>query len=369
MKTIVLTPTFNKALSLARRLKVRPTTKNLKRLETLFMTEDPRPCKKRNVSSNKQVSLGWTDDKGDTFMGEAATASSTKTPGSAFDIDLFGTEERYKTNLTLGVATNSPIVFNNCRVNTLATFFNNVINKFVCLTLQDDKGETEAEWMLDSGASRHFTFNINNYINYKTMAEVLVRTTNSFTKIIGKRTIIITVDGKTVRINPVYHIPDLNCRLLSLGQFLRSGLLSRGSACEISLHEDENEFLTFYPHTKEDSIYVIWSLVGTRVSAQIKTIFNVDFEVLHCRLAHLSNDVLQKAGRHIKDFPCVQIPKEHICPGCTQGKMTNGSFPPSNIRASEPFEVIHSDLKSFPIESYRKYKYSIIFYDDYTSHA
>ena len=101
--------------------------------------------------------------------------------------------------------------------------------------------------MLDSGASRYFTFNINDYVDYETMAEVPVRTANSFTKIIGKGTIITTVDEKTVRINPVYHIPDLSCRLLSLGQFLRNGLFSRGSAREIFLHEDEKEFLTFYP--------------------------------------------------------------------------------------------------------------------------
>ena len=41
----------------------------------------------------------------------------------------------------------------------------------------------------------------------------------------------------------------------------------------------------------------------------------------------------------------------------------------SEKRATEPFELIHSDLKLFPTESYRKYKYSIVFYDDYTSHA
>ena len=361
-------PTFNKALSLARRLEVCPTIKTLKRLETPFL-ENPRPHKKRNVSSDEEVSLGWTDDEVDAFMGESATASGSKTPGSAFNIDLFGTEERYETNLALKAKANPSTAFNNRRVNTPAALFINVINKFVCLTLQDDKSETEAEWMLDSGASQHFTFDINNYVDYETMAEVLVRTANSFTKIIGKGTVIITVDGKTVRINPVYHIPDLSYRLLSLGQFLRSGLFSRGSAREISLHEEEKEFLTFYPRSEEDSIYVIRSLVGARVSAQIKTVFSVDFEVLHRRLTHPSNDVLRKAGRHLKDFPEVQIPKEHICPGCAQGKMTNKSFPPSNVRATEAFEMIHSDLKSFPIESYRKYRYSIVFYDDFTSHA
>ena len=33
------------------------------------------------------------------------------------------------------------------------------------------------------------------------------------------------------------------------------------------------------------------------------------------------------------------------------------------------FELIHTDIKSFPTESYHKYKYLIIFLDDFTSMA
>ena len=76
-----------------------------------------------------------------------------------------------------------------------------------------------------------------------------------------------------------------------------------------------------------------------------------------------------KAKKHIKDFPAVQVPKEHLCPGCKQGKMTNKAFPPSDLRASEPFELVHSDVVTYPIESYKRFKYLIIFYDDYSSHA
>jgi hypothetical protein len=36
---------------------------------------------------------------------------------------------------------------------------------------------------------------------------------------------------------------------------------------------------------------------------------------------------------------------------------------------SKSFELIHSDLKSFPVEFYHWYKYVIVFYDDYSSHA
>ena len=90
---------------------------------------------------------------------------------------------------------------------------------------------------------------------------------------------------------------------------------------------------------------------------------------MHQRLSHPSDEVLRHAFRYIKDFPKVEIPEKHICPGCAQGKMTNKSFPTSTTRATKPFELIHSDLKMFPIESYHKYRYVIVFYDDYTSHA
>ena len=43
--------------------------------------------------------------------------------------------------------------------------------------------------------------------------------------------------------------------------------------------------------------------------------------------------------------------------------------PPSTTRATKPFEQIHSDLKSFLVLSYHKYKYFIVFLDDYTSYA
>jgi len=79
---------------------------------------------------------------------------------------------------------------------------------------------------------------------------------------------------------------------------------------------------------------------------------------------------VQKARKHLKDFPEIEIPSEdHLCPGCAQGKMTNRPFYASTRRATRPFELIHSDLKSFPVESYHRFKYVIVFFDDYTSHA
>ena len=125
----------------------------------------------------------------------------------------------------------------------------------------------------------------------------------------------------------------------------------------------------FYPQSVNSTIYVIQSLLGTKVDYSLSTIYAVDFETMHQHLVHPSGEVLQKAGKYVKDFPDIKIPSEHFCPSCTQGKMTQKPFPPSETQATEPFELIHSDLKMYPVESYRKYRYSIVFLDDFTSHA
>jgi len=49
--------------------------------------------------------------------------------------------------------------------------------------------------------------------------------------------------------------------------------------------------------------------------------------------------------------------------------MPASAHPPSETRATTPFEHIHSDLKSFPVVSYHKYKYFVNFIDNYTSYA
>jgi len=41
----------------------------------------------------------------------------------------------------------------------------------------------------------------------------------------------------------------------------------------------------------------------------------------------------------------------------------------SKTRAIAPFECIHSDLKSFPVVSYYKYKYFVNFIDNYNSYT
>jgi hypothetical protein len=107
----------------------------------------------------------------------------------------------------------------------------------------------------------------------------------------------------------------------------------------------------------------IRNLDSTRLSTSA-----VDYELIHRRLGHPSKEVIRAGRKHIKDFPDVNIPSvESVCPGCQLGKQPNRPFSKNEVRATKPFELIHSDLKSFEVESYHKNKYAIVFYDDYTS--
>jgi transposase InsO family protein len=92
---------------------------------------------------------------------------------------------------------------------------------------------------------------------------------------------------------------------------------------------------------------------------------------MHKHFRHPSREVLEKAKGNTKNFPKdLAIPKKTpLCRGCAEGKMSSKSFPSSQTHASKRFEKIHSDLKSFPVESYHRYKYFISFIDDFSSYA
>ena len=81
--------------------------------------------------------------------------------------------------------------------------------------------------------------------------------------------------------------------------------------------------------------------------------------------------MLRKAQRQVTNFPQnIDFPQKNpVCRGCTEGKMHSHSFSKSQNHTLKPFMRIHSDLKSFPVESYHHYRYLISFFNDHSSHV
>ena len=269
-------PTFNNALELTRQLGIHPSIETLKTLENVEgrgkgkefeVRLDPRICKHNLprgkaqgqtsrakwqwiVDPDEEVPLEWDEDARALEWDEQDNVNDPM----GLDItaeDLCAAEGMLKSGTMVRVETDSKHVQNTddgfavTRLSDLGVLVTN--NKISCLPLHDELSENEATWMLDSGALWHFTYDANDFVELEAIPPVPIYTANGRTDITGKGTVIFTVDERTIRVYPVYHVPDINTRLLSLGQCIQSGLHLRGSAREITLTQRQEEVLTFYP--------------------------------------------------------------------------------------------------------------------------
>ena len=233
-------------------------------------------------------------------------------------------------------------------------------------------------WLLDSGASAHFTFDKNDFINYTPATpqeKTPVKTAAHTIYVEGKGTVLIKHlvgdELVTTRLHPVLHIPNISTRLLSMGEFLQQGLRVHGNAHEICLDYKRDTLMTCKPLRDGQTTYWLDATISNVEKFAEQNIYMVDYDLMHKRLGHPSKDVMSHARDQLNGFPkSVTIPSNSpVCPGCAQGKMPASAHPPSETRASAPFERIHSDLKSFPVVSYHKYRYFVSFIDDFTSYA
>jgi hypothetical protein len=250
-----------------------------------------------------------------------------------------------------------------------------VINEYASVAQTE---QPDGKWLLDSGASQHFTPYKSDFISYTKWSEPkILCTANSITKILGAGTVIINISGKantkhTIRLHEVNYAPGINERLLSLGHFHNDGLKLEGSAEGLRIHQNGRTLVVCKPRFPGSRLYYIESNDFDETAQVLSTITPVDYTLMHQRFAHPSQKVLKHAVKHTKDFPRISFPQnnvEHICKGCAMGKMANRSYPPKTERTTRPFEIVHSDLWSAPIQGYRGNKYVMTFLDDFSSHA
>src|SRR5271154_3837660 len=261
------------------------------------------------------------------------------------------------------------------------------INCAKCKTTNKTKDHT-IEILADSGASASFTMEKSDLTEFTqiTDKDLVVKTAakDNSLMIKGKGALFVTHSensgGKsrtiTSRLYPVYYIPGLSLRLLSIGALLNDGLELRGSSSSLTFIKRNGKswqtVLTCKPHEPSQTLYWLNARLASAHSLlALSTVFNLDYETMHRRFAHPSKDVLKHASGNTQNFPnSISFPKDDpVCPGCAEGKMTRSSFPPSSSRSGAPFDKIHMDLKELPVLSYNRYKFFILFFDDHTSHG
>jgi len=184
-------PNFTNALSLAHRIGVKPTIEMVKRLEVVERAKEEqrslsRPNKRPRVRRDDEVSLYWSSDDDDVemFLDNSAGPSSrcTKLASPLDATNLFPTGYN-TTHATIDSISVIPNVEN-------ILCCPNVISDFVA-----EHHMNRVDWILDSGASLHFTGDMNNFIEYTPLEKNITANTatSADTQIIGKGTVMMAV--------------------------------------------------------------------------------------------------------------------------------------------------------------------------------
>ena len=155
-----------------------------------------------------------------------------------------------------------------------------------------------AFWLLDSGASRHFTGNRDDFANYQALDyKLYAKTANSKAEIIGVGTVLLcTVDRNgeeaIVTLAQVLHMPSANTRLISMGEFLMSGYSVCGNKSGLQLYN--SVALLWFGPDPEDLCHVTYGIrsIPTIRSNYIASVSKVDYDIMHWRFGHPSKAVL-----------------------------------------------------------------------------
>ena len=268
-------PTFNNTLELMRKLGICPSIETLKTLENiegkgkereLEVRLDPRIRKhnlprgkvqgqtsrakrQRIVNPDEEVPLEWDEDAGALKWDEQDNVDNPM----GLDImaeDLCATEGMLESGIMVRGAKDLKHAQNtdNGLTVTKPSDLGSLVTKNIsCCPLHDESSENEAIWMLDSGASWHFTYDTNDFVELEAITPLPIYTANRQTEITGKGTVIFTVDGdlspfvKTSDPSPAYpassppqHSPHLHYRAIDAipDRFPISSLSLPGSLSE-----------------------------------------------------------------------------------------------------------------------------------------
>jgi len=268
-----------KARNLADRMDITPTVSTLKRLET-HVTDIVHPPQDHSLKQRMpSLDFVFTEDNFPYLPGSKTLSkcqrindgtisldSPTLPPDFArdYDLDYFAsvpiflyhepTADYIEQSLIQRCNMTSPIYFGSIK-NTFACSVPvslyglvasahpvgvqyNFIDKCSCSRYKREQPQ-QPQWLLDSGASMHFTGQRSDLVDaFKLAQPLMIQMANNITQVEEAGTVFIThtvlphngkVYEKTTHLQPIYYLNGLNTRLLSMGEFLNDEQLIKGN--------------------------------------------------------------------------------------------------------------------------------------------
>ena len=219
-------------------------------------------------------------------------------------------------------------------------------------------------WILDSGASRHCSFNQNLFINYRLLKEdYFVRVASGqVLRVLGIGNINLALpNGGVLNIKGVWHVPDLKENVLSIFRLAIVGFSVTFFFDKARVYDMDSKCL--FTIRARGGIYSLFT--GSCVDAVFAVRFSEKTSkamLWHLRLGHLNIDQL----RIILNRMGIKCPASLECVTCLKGKIASKPHNRSTERSTQVLELIHSDICGPVHIKSSAIQYFVTFIDDYS---
>eukprot|EP00253_Pinus_taeda_P016183 PITA_16183 len=225
--------------------------------------------------------------------------------------------------------------------------------------------DTLDHWLIDSGASRHFTRykeTLSNLVEKKTNMEIILGDNATYpVKEIGTVTLNLN-QGQTFHLQEVLYVLDLKKNVVLI-------FVMEDKGFKVSFVDEK---VRLWQRNLRDAFTLgfrvegLYQVGGSPLGAMICDT-SLQSELWHRRFAHLHFKALPDVRKMVTGMPKFNLNHEGVCQGCETGKHTRGAFPASETQTTDILQLIHSDLSGmFPVTSLDGYLYYAIFVDDFS---
>eukprot|EP00253_Pinus_taeda_P010402 PITA_10402 len=202
-------------------------------------------------------------------------------------------------------------------------------------------------WLIDSGASRHFTGYkevLHNLIEKETNLEIILGDNMKYpVKGVGNVSLKLN-QGNTIHLKGVLYVPDLKKNLMSISTMENKGYMVIFSNGKVRVWKN-NVRDAFTLGFRVDSLYQVdGSLLGV-----MSCDTSLQRELWHRRFSHLHYKALPDVRQMVTGMPEFRVEKG-VCPGCAEGKLKSGPFPSRQSKTSDILQLVHSGISKEPMD-------------------
>ena len=231
-------------------------------------------------------------------------------------------------------------------------------------------------WIIDSGATCHMCQDSKSFTNLHQLDNPIDVTLGDGRALlaVGRGEVVLDMilpsgESKPCMLHDVLYVPELSYNLLSIAKASQKGKIVKftKSACYVL----DRKHKMFAKATKIGSLYQL-DYKANHEQASFAEKSDTKEDVWHKRFGHLGIGSLQKQAREklAEGFDFEANGKLTFCEACPQGKQHRSKFVSSSRRASEPLELVHSDLCGKMNEKSRSgAEYFLSFIDDKTRYV